>query len=47
MSLKKKILAECEKTCPPDTIFATNTSSLSITELANSAKYPQNVVGMK
>ena len=46
MSLKKKILEECESTTPSNTIFATNTSSLSITELALSAKRPQNVVGL-
>lgn len=46
MALKKKILAECEKNCPAGTIFATNTSSLSITELQASAQRPQDVVGL-
>ena len=46
MALKKKILAECEATCGDNTIFATNTSSLSINELAESAKRPQTVVGL-
>eukprot|EP00455_Lapot_gusevi_P041615 TRINITY_DN4847_c0_g2_i1.p1 TRINITY_DN4847_c0_g2~~TRINITY_DN4847_c0_g2_i1.p1 ORF type:complete len:763 (-),score=327.56 TRINITY_DN4847_c0_g2_i1:334-2622(-) len=46
MPLKKKILAECEAATPDNTIFATNTSSLSITELASSATRPQNVVGL-
>jgi 3-hydroxyacyl-CoA dehydrogenase len=41
MDLKKKILIEIENVVSEDRIFATNTSSLSITELSNAAKRPQ------
>ncbi|MBL4773557.1 MAG: enoyl-CoA hydratase/isomerase family protein [Alcanivoracaceae bacterium] len=44
--LKQKILAGVENTCSSDTIFATNTSSLPITDIAALAKHPANVVGM-
>jgi 3-hydroxyacyl-CoA dehydrogenase/enoyl-CoA hydratase/3-hydroxybutyryl-CoA epimerase len=46
MDLKKKILKEIEGVVPPTTIFATNTSSLSIIELSKSSARPANVVGM-
>lgn len=44
MELKKKIFGELAEICGPDTIFATNTSSLSVTELSAYAKRP--VIGM-
>ena len=44
MSVKKELLAELDALCKPETIFATNTSSLSITEMANGVKHP--VIGM-
>ncbi len=34
MDLKKQLFRELDKICPPDTIFASNTSSLCITEMA-------------
>src|SRR5215210_560686 len=34
MELKRDIFAQLDKICPPDTILATNTSSLSVTELS-------------
>jgi len=45
MSLKKSVLKEVSALCPDDTIFATNTSSLSITEIAEAGKHPELVVG--
>jgi len=39
--LKKKILQECEAVTSESCIFATNTSSLSITDLASAGKRPQ------
>ena len=46
MELKTEVLAAVDKICPPDTILATNTSSLSVTELATSTGRPGRVVGM-
>ena len=44
--LKQKILAGVEETCANNTIFATNTSSLPIADIAAKAKRPENIVGM-
>lgn len=46
MEAKKALFAELDELCGPDTIFATNTSSLSITEIAAATKRPDKVVGM-
>ncbi len=46
MELKQKILREVEQHARADAIFATNTSSLSITEIAVASAHPQRVVGM-
>jgi 3-hydroxyacyl-CoA dehydrogenase len=46
MELKKKVFAELDKVCPPETIFASNTSALSITEMASATKRPHKVIGM-
>jgi enoyl-CoA hydratase/3-hydroxyacyl-CoA dehydrogenase len=45
MDLKKAVLKEVTALCPDDTVFATNTSSLSITEIAAAGKHPELVVG--
>ncbi|MHC5247057.1 3-hydroxyacyl-CoA dehydrogenase NAD-binding domain-containing protein [Enterococcus sp. LJL90] len=44
MELKKNIFKELDELCKPETVFATNTSSLSVTELTNGLSRP--VVGM-
>jgi 3-hydroxybutyryl-CoA dehydrogenase len=44
--LKQKIFAELEALCPPETILASNTSSISITEIASATKRPEKVIGM-
>lgn len=46
MALKKKIFAELDETINPDCIFATNSSSLSITEVASATQRPDRVIGM-
>lgn len=46
MEVKKKILREIDGIVQPSAIFATNTSSLSITELASVTKRPEQVIGM-
>ena len=44
MATKKTLLSELDAICKDGTIFASNTSSLSITEMANGIKHP--VIGM-
>jgi 3-hydroxybutyryl-CoA dehydrogenase len=46
MDLKKKIFADLDKICPPNTIIATNTSCLSIIEMASVTKRQDKVLGM-
>ncbi len=46
IDLKQKILADVESRCKKSTIFATNTSSLPLANIAAKAANPQNVVGM-
>lgn len=46
LALKRKVLAEVEAACKPEAIFASNTSSIPITQIAAEAKRPENVVGM-
>ncbi len=46
MDAKKELYAKLDAVCPPQTWFASNTSGLSITEMASATKRPQQVVGM-
>ena len=46
MKVKKEIFAELDKICKPETILASNTSSLSITEVASATNRPEKVIGM-
>ena len=46
MELKRATLGEVEAVAAKDFVFATNTSSLSITEIAREAQRPERVVGM-
>jgi 3-hydroxybutyryl-CoA dehydrogenase len=46
MDLKRETLGEVERVAEKEFIFATNTSSLSITEIAAGARRPERVVGM-
>ncbi|MBC7108368.1 MAG: 3-hydroxybutyryl-CoA dehydrogenase [Methanomassiliicoccales archaeon] len=43
---KKQVFASLDSICKPDAIFASNTSSIPITELASATKRPDKVVGM-
>ncbi len=45
MQLKKEVFAELDKICKPETIFATNSSSLSITEIAACTSRPAQFIG--
>lgn len=44
--LKAALIAELDNVCRPEAIFATNTSSLSVTEIAAVSKDPSRVIGM-
>ncbi|HII38006.1 MAG TPA: 3-hydroxyacyl-CoA dehydrogenase family protein [Candidatus Poseidoniaceae archaeon] len=46
LGLKQKIFQEIEQHCPIHTVFATNTSSLSIAQIAEGMKYPERLIGM-
>ena len=43
---KREFFAALDKICPPKTIFASNTSSICITEIATATKRPGRFVGM-
>ncbi|NLS08778.1 3-hydroxyacyl-CoA dehydrogenase [Nesterenkonia sp. MY13] len=45
IGVKKQVFAELEEIISPDTILATNTSSLSVTEMAADLKHPERVIG--
>jgi 3-hydroxybutyryl-CoA dehydrogenase len=46
LDLKKELFAELSSFCGDDTLLATNTSSLSVTEIAAACRSPERVVGM-
>ncbi len=46
LEAKQAIFSSLEDVCPPETIFASNTSSISLTALASATKRPSQVVGM-
>jgi 3-hydroxybutyryl-CoA dehydrogenase len=46
MDVKKKVFAELDEITKPHVILSSNTSSMSITEIATSTKRPDKVVGM-
>ena len=46
MAVKKAIFSELDSVCAPTTIFATNTSSLSVTEVAAATNRPDKFIGM-
>jgi 3-hydroxybutyryl-CoA dehydrogenase len=43
---KRELFGALDRLCPENTIFASNTSSLTITEIATSTKRPQRFVGL-
>jgi len=45
-SVKKEVFSALDKHCPPETILASNTSSLPITAIAAQTKRPGQVIGM-
>lgn len=46
MELKKKVYAELDAVAGKDVIFASNTSTLPITEIANSLSHPEKFIGI-
>ena len=46
LELKRELFAALAKACRPETILATNTSSLPVTAIATGAPHPERVVGM-
>jgi 3-hydroxybutyryl-CoA dehydrogenase len=46
MDLKKSIFAEVDELAPEKTLLASNTSSLSVTEMASATKRPEKFIGM-
>jgi 3-hydroxybutyryl-CoA dehydrogenase len=46
MEIKSKIFAQLDQIAPPETILASNTSSLPITEIAAVTSRPEKVIGM-
>ncbi len=45
MAVKRQVFADLEKVIRPDAVLATNTSSLSVTEMSAHLKHPERVVG--
>jgi 3-hydroxybutyryl-CoA dehydrogenase len=46
MELKRALFEQLDAACRADAILATNTSSLSVTEIAGGTKYPERVAGL-
>jgi 3-hydroxyacyl-CoA dehydrogenase len=46
MAIKQAVLKELEEVCPEETIFASNTSALSISEMGAATGRPHKMVGM-
>lgn len=46
LKLKQSMVADIESHCNENTVFASNTSSLPISQIAENAKRPENVIGL-
>lgn len=46
LDLKQRIFAELDRACKPETVLATNTSSLSVTEISVATTRPNQVIGI-
>ena len=46
MNIKKEVFRKLGQYCPEHTIFATNSSTMSITEIGNASGRPEKVIGM-
>jgi 3-hydroxybutyryl-CoA dehydrogenase len=45
MATKQEVFRRCGELCPAEVVVASNTSSMSITEIASSMKHPQRAIG--
>ncbi|MFB0564182.1 MAG: 3-hydroxyacyl-CoA dehydrogenase family protein [Candidatus Aminicenantaceae bacterium] len=46
LDVKKEVFRELDSLCPPQTIVATNTTALSVSEIASATSRPDKVIGM-
>ncbi len=46
VEIKLNIFRDLDKVCPPNTVLASNTSSISITKIASVTKRPDKIIGM-
>ncbi|KFZ40467.1 NAD-binding protein [Thermoactinomyces sp. CICC 24226] len=46
MKTKIQVFEQCDKLCRPEVVLASNTSTLSLTEIAAATNRPQNVIGL-
>src|SRR4051794_5209262 len=46
LDLKHELFATLGEICAPETVFATNTSSIPVTAVASAAKHPENFIGL-
>ena len=46
LELKREVFAELDRITRPEAVLATNTSALSVSEIAEATKRPERVVGM-
>lgn len=46
MAAKKELFSKLDRICGPETIFASNTSTLSITEMASATSRPEKFIGL-
>lgn len=45
LGVKQKVFEQLDRLCPPSTILASNTSGISITQIASVTRHPERVVG--
>ncbi len=46
LEMKRELFKQLDELCPPETVFISNTSTLSITQLASATNRPQMFIGM-
>ena len=46
MKIKQQVFAELDEVCPPESVFASNTSALSIAEMGSATRRSHKVIGM-